>query len=225
MARRIPSDMVTGAEFDTNNYGRLVVVKYNSKSNVEVEFLSTGFKTSVTAGNVRSGEIRDKLKPNVYGVGFIGDGEFSPKDKYAYQRWINMLERCYSEECQAKRPTYKGCVVCDEWHNFQNFAKWYEENYPKDGGKYHLDKDLSCYGERGKLYSPETCVFVTAQVNIEEALAKSYRFLNPKGEIVDIYNLRKFCRENNLKQSGMHNVFCGKRKSYKGWTSPLRLNN
>lgn len=210
--------MVVGAEFETNNYGRLVVVEYRSAYDVEVEFVSTGFKTSVQSEHIRSGLVKDKLSPTVCGVGFIGDGWFSSRDRDTYQCWYAMIVRCYDEKRQSKYPTYKGCVVCDDWHNFQNFAKWYKENYPKDGGKYQLDKDLSCYGSRGKLYSPEACIFVTAQVNSEEANAKSYRFKNPNGEVVNIYNLRKFCRENNLNAGNLHQVSVGKAKSCKGWT-------
>lgn len=217
MARKMPSDMVAGTVYESKNYGDFKIIKYNSYSDIEVEFLSTGFKTSARSSHIRNGMVKDKLIPIVCGIGFIGDGKFSTKDKNAYKCWGNMLERCYDEKFQAKNPTYKGCTVCDEWHNFQNFAKWYEENYPKNGGIYQLDKDLSCYGERGKLYSPETCIFVTAQTNTEEACAKSYRFKSPEGNVVDVYNLRKFCRENNLNQGHMCQVANGKIKSSKGW--------
>lgn len=220
MARKIqtPTDVAVGAEFETNNYGRLIVVKYNSSRDVEVEFISTSFKTSASLARIRSGAVKDHYAPSVYGVGFLGDGWSLPISKDAYKCWTRMLERCYSDKWHKKKPTYKGCIVCDEWHSFHNFAKWYEDNYPKDGKRYQLDKDLSCYGDRGKLYSPETCIFVTNAINSEEAHAKSYKFLNPNGEVANIYNLNKFCRENNLHPSHMCQVFNGKREHHKGWT-------
>lgn len=217
MAGKMPSDMVAGTEFDTNTCGRLIVLKYNSHADVKVKFTNTGYESIVQACDIRRGKVKDKLKPSVYGVGFTGDGEFSTKDRDSHQCWVSMLARCYSKKFIARNPTYKGCIVCDEWHNFQNFAKWYYENYPKDGEKYQLDKDLSCCGERGKLYSPDTCLFVTAQVNSENAFAKSYKFVNPEGEIVDIYNLRKFCMENCLQQGSMCQVANGKASHHKGW--------
>lgn len=215
------TNLEVGTIHKSNNYGYFKITKYNSAQDIEIEFVDTGFKMVARACHIRIGNVKDKLCPSVCMVGFPGDGDFAPnKYRVAYQTWCGMLERCYDEKCQEKKPTYKGCVVCEEWHNFQIFAAWYYDNYPKDGGKYQLDKDLSCYGERGKLYSPETCVFVTAQVNTEEAHSKSYKFKNPEGEVVDIYNLAKFCRENGLDQGTMWHVFNGREKSYKGWTKP-----
>lgn len=51
----------------------------------------------------------------------------------------------------------------------------------------------------------------------EKAQAKHYKFLNPDGEVVDIYNLAKFCRQNNLCRSGMRDVYTEKQIVYKGW--------
>ena len=76
-----------------------------------------------------------------------------------------MLERCYYEIVQSKQPTYKGCSVCDEWHNFQNFAKWFDENYYQCGNeKTHLDKDILF--KKNKIYSPDTCIFVPQKINL-----------------------------------------------------------
>ena len=75
-----------------------------------------------------------------------------------------MLRRCYSDEFQKKQPAYIGCSVCEEWHNYQNFAKWYEENYYEvDGERMELDKDILVKGN--KIYSPTTCVFVSQRIN------------------------------------------------------------
>lgn len=64
-----------------------------------------------------------------------------------------------------KHPTYTDCEVCDEWLNFQNFAKWYDENfYEVDGERMHLDKDILVKGN--KIYSPETCIFVPQKINV-----------------------------------------------------------
>ena len=75
-----------------------------------------------------------------------------------------MLERCYSEKYQEKNATYKDCEVCEEWHNFQNFAKWYENNYYEiKGEKMCLDKDILV--KHNKIYSPENCIFVPEKIN------------------------------------------------------------
>lgn len=132
-----------------------------------IRFIETGFEEIVEAGNVRSGEVKDKLARIVYGVGFIGNEKLSisggTNKKRAYTAWRNMLKRCYCDKFQEERPTYIGCTVCEEWHDFQNFARWFNENYPNDGVVYHLDKDLKFINN--KEYSPDSCVFVPSAVN------------------------------------------------------------
>jgi hypothetical protein len=39
-----------------------------------------------------------------------------------------MLRRCYSDRF-VKIHIYKNTNVCESWHSFQNFTKWYLENY------------------------------------------------------------------------------------------------
>lgn len=59
--------------------------------------------------------------------------------------------------------------------------------------------------------------YVTYSENSEHALSKNYRFLSPEGEVVEVFNLAKFCRLHNLDDGHMGKVFTGLRKSHKGW--------
>jgi hypothetical protein len=75
-----------------------------------------------------------------------------------------MIERCYSEKEKLKFPSYENVSVCEEWHNFSNYTKWYEENYnPEYMQSWHLDKDILVKGN--KIYSPETCRLVPPAIN------------------------------------------------------------
>ena len=77
-----------------------------------------------------------------------------------YRTWYDMLVRCYSEKLRSKYPTYADCSVCYEWLTFSNFKKWMEG---QDFEGKALDKDI--LAPRNKVYSPDTCVFVTGAVN------------------------------------------------------------
>lgn len=77
-----------------------------------------------------------------------------------YRTWESMLKRCYSVKFQDKQPTYRGCSVSEEWKLFSNFRAWMEK---QDWEGMQLDKDLLVKGN--KVYSQETCVFVTRVVN------------------------------------------------------------
>lgn len=76
-----------------------------------------------------------------------------------------MIKRCYD----IKSKDYyqyggKGCIVCGEWHNFQNFAKWYDDNYYTIEGKnMNLDKDILI--KNNKIYSPNSCIIVPDDIN------------------------------------------------------------
>ena len=78
-----------------------------------------------------------------------------------YQAWKAMLDRCYSNKLQEQQPTYIGCSVAEEWKTFSNFRAWMAK---QDFEGMQLDKDLLIEGN--KVYSPETCVFVTREVNM-----------------------------------------------------------
>lgn len=77
-----------------------------------------------------------------------------------HSAWNSMLQRCYSTKFQDRKPTYKGCSVSEEWKTFSNFRAWMVTQEWQ--GK-QLDKDLLFSGN--KVYSKETCVFVSKVVN------------------------------------------------------------
>ena len=78
-----------------------------------------------------------------------------------YRAWTSMLQRCYSIKFQERHPTYIGCSVTDEWITFSSFKNWM---MTQDWEGKQLDKDLLFEGN--KVYSPETCVFVSGMVNL-----------------------------------------------------------
>lgn len=153
-----------GDRFESNKYGWIEVIEYNNAVDITVKFDKTEYVTNAHGSSIRKGKVKDKLHPSVYGVGFLGVGGnygwFEGKHTKEYDCWQAMLKRCYSEKKQERCPTYRGCSVCKDWHNFQVFASYYETNH-KEG--YHLDKDLLFKGN--KVYSPETCVFVPQHLN------------------------------------------------------------
>lgn len=108
----------------------------------------------------------------VYGVGINDAGYITQKFENSgagrklvwicpyYQVWRDMLKRCYSPSYQAMRPSYSGVQICQEWLKFSEFKRWME------GMDWHgrqLDKDL--LSVNGKIYSPESCCFVSKRVN------------------------------------------------------------
>lgn len=77
-----------------------------------------------------------------------------------YQAWAHMLRRCYSARVHAKWPTYVGCSVVTSWHSFLSFRSWMAT---QNWQGLELDKDTLIAGN--KIYSPETCIFITQALN------------------------------------------------------------
>ncbi len=138
--------------------------------------------------NIRYDHFKDKsiINPyhaSVYGVGYMGQGKYKSKingkTTQAYQTWQHMLERGYSDQLKNKQPTYKDVTVCEEWKCFQDFAKWHEETWKPHMRKWHLDKDIIKKGN--KVYSPETCDFVSNDINVLFSKRQNYRGEYPIG--------------------------------------------
>lgn len=55
------------------------------------------------------------------------------------------------------------------------------------------------------------------QYNTEYSLSKYFEVLTPDGVYLEIFNMRSFCRDNNLNDSNMAQVASGKRKHHKGY--------
>src|SRR5699024_3966388 len=70
------------------------------------------------------------------------------------------------------------CTVDDRWHDFQEFALWYDSHpYSKSG--YDIDKDILVSGN--KVYSPETVCLVPRDLNMLLTSATRARGEFPQG--------------------------------------------
>jgi hypothetical protein len=139
-----------------------------------------------------------------------------------YQRWMDMLKRCYSNKYQEKQPTYKDCSVCDDWLIFSNFKVWMVN---QDWRGNQLDKDLKFTGN--KIYSPDTCIFVSRGINTLLNNKAASRGDYPQGVTRHNKKLNKFmarCSANGKsKDIGCFDTPDEASKAYKEFKSKLIL--
>jgi len=157
-----------GDVFDTYEGEQVVVLEYRNALDVLVKHLDEhGHIRSVRAYHLKEGRVKNPYKRTASGVGYIGHGKYKPSKgrvySKAYKVWTDMLHRVYSEKALGKDKSYVGCSVCEEWHNFQNFAEWYYQQPNAESSGFHLDKDLIKWGN--KVYCPEACSLVPEAVN------------------------------------------------------------
>lgn len=170
-----------GEVFTSNEGHEFKIIEYKGAWDVVIQFLdSHGYTKKVQYSKCKNGEVKNPFHPSVHGVGYLGvmsNGEVpkvcdNGKQTREYATWRNMLKRCYDFQSLERNPTYQGCIVVERWHSFSNFLEDMPkiENYPlwlnNPNQGISLDKDLKCKGD--KVYSLETCCFLTRSDNAKE---------------------------------------------------------
>lgn len=143
-------------------------------------FVSTGYVTNCQLSNLTSDKVKDMRVPTVYGVGYIGsDIKVMGRGTYIrrlYDLWANMLKRCYFESGTRNDKIYKDVEVDTRWHSFTNFMNSIQDvdgfEFFEAGFDVALDKDIKVKGN--KVYSRDTCMFVSTRDNTLAALNKRW---------------------------------------------------
>ena len=103
---------------------------------------------------------------NVPKIKELKDGKYVTT--WEYNKWMNMLQRCFDNKLKEKHPTYKDITCCERWLCFANFLEDFEilkqeYNWSADE-KLNLDKDI--LNKNNKIYSLENCVLVPNWINL-----------------------------------------------------------
>ena len=163
-----------GLFFVTNEQCKIKIVKYNSFSDVIVEFQDKWkYRTKTSWQKVKEGSLKNPYTPNKYG-GIIGTNtDIEENDSFnisytkEYKWWYNILMRSCDDDFKKENYTYKNCAIDNEWLYFWNFYKWCknQDNYYKcdDSSYWAIDKDILVKGN--KLYSKNTCCIVPKNIN------------------------------------------------------------
>ena len=147
-------------------------------------------------------------------VAIIGNGPYTAASA-AYQRWVGIIKRCYAESnINYRTAGGVGMRVSKSWLNFQNFAKWYELQCKSLGVK-HKNTLKVTKNPSSKVYGPSTCKLKEAHF----ANAKTWSFINPEGDNVEVDNLRAFCIENKHSYYAFRELGIGSKKEHLGWTN------
>ena len=215
---------------NTDGYEFIVLEKSEKKdkkhSYYKIKFIESGFIIdNARSDSIKNGRIKDKLVKTLFGVGSIGYAN-TREDNKKYKLWYNMLSRCYNKKDKSyKYYGAKGITVESRWHRYDFFLNdiekiegWNKEEFYK--GNLFLDKDIK--SNEFKIYSLETCKFVSQQTNqqqrTEEYNLKHIKMvIFPDGHEEEIKNLSQFCIEHNLHRQNAQGCLNGKQKQTKGF--------
>jgi len=159
--------------------GMNLTVKFDKTLNSDIEII----KYKVSTKQIKDGIVLNKNSKSLISrstnIGFVGIGKYNCTDnKKCFYLWSSILFRCYDKQEKHIKTliSYDGCSVDEKWHNFQNFAEWFYNNYVEG---FELDKDI--IKKRNKIYSEETCCFVPHEINMIFLKQKKSRGLYPIG--------------------------------------------
>ena len=148
----------------SNDNTWMTIIICRGSMNCDIQFDDGNIIRNRAYDCIKKGKVKNMYHPSKYEVGYIGEGKYATKingkDTKEYCTWSDMLKRGYSELFQKNQITYLECTINKQWHNFQVFAQWFDDNY-KEG--FELDKDILVKGNKN--YSPETCCFVPHEIN------------------------------------------------------------
>lgn len=140
----------------------------------ECEFLKYPCKNKLfkEKGTILKGLVRNYNIPDKYGF-YFGEGIFETKRNSIEAKIYSILSkikfRCYRNLGKDINNYYNKVLVCEEWHNFQNFCQWYLDNskWNTFGYELEIDKDILCNIKHleTKIYSPETCLLIPMELN------------------------------------------------------------
>lgn len=190
------SEIKPGDIFSTFEGSRCIVLEYLGWDKVKIRFLDEhSFERFVRAEHLRSGKVKNPYHPTFFGVGYMGVGEFSSRSE-AFNKWRQMIRRCYCQKYQEKHPAYSGCTVDAKWHNYQTFAAWITLQPRWNEKGWELDKDLLTKGN--KIYREDTCTVIPKHLNLLIASSRSGRGM-PTGVCWDSRNSKymAYCNDQN----------------------------
>ena len=183
------------------------IIEYKSNKDIIVEF-QTGEIINCTYNQFKKKTIKSKYSKTIFNIGYLSEGKYNAKKNnkltLQYKSWVSMIERCYSKIKLEREPSYKVCTVCDAWLNFQNFAKWFDENYYTiKNDIIELDKDILHKGN--KVYSSENCIFVPSRINCLFTKSDKIRGKYPIGV--------KYHKRDRIFESSCSKIINNKKKS------------
>lgn len=142
------------------------------------------------------------------------------------KRWYNMNSRC--SDVGNSNYGGGGVSVCLRWQNKENFISDCQllPGYDREAllnGDLYLDKDSIVSGN--KIYSPETCCFLTAAKSNTFKPNQMAMFVatSPNGDVYESNNQSAFAAEHDLLQTAISRCLRGVGSSHNGWTFRFKV--
>lgn len=170
MKRDAIIDSVVGETFNSNSFGKFVVLNYEHSERVSIQFEATGGVNVTDLYRIRSGSVVDPLAKTNFGAGYIGYGYDNKCEdsKKLLKTWSGVVQRCFDPLWKERHKCYEHTTCSEDFLCASDFIVWGKSqvgynDVDQFGKPFALDKDILVKGNA--LYSPYTCVFVPRDIN------------------------------------------------------------
>ena len=185
-----PSTSKIGEQYHTKQGYIVTVIDYIDCRNVKIQFNDYRHTQLICRyDSVYNGVVENPYHKTIMGIACLGQ---VPNEipRNVYEMWHSMLQRCYIRNKSTE--AYKDCVVSEEWLCFENFLKWYNDNYYECDELLTIDKDiLKAYN---KTYCKEYCLLIPYNLN---TLLKANRLTDTLGYHVELHHKHIYYRVTN----------------------------
>jgi hypothetical protein len=160
-----------GHKITTQQGYEITITEVHTTRRCNIKF-ENGFELiDVDRTTFENHNVKYPFHPTVHGKGYLGVGKYNSTATHiggvtrerelhpAYRVWQGMLGRCYCPKVHKRQPNFRNLTVCDKWLNYQEFARWFEDNYV-----FGFDFSQNILKPNSRIFSPETCCFVPNEI-------------------------------------------------------------
>lgn len=211
-----------GSLYQSTQCGLVKVIQKGTRPNCHiVQFANTGTIKEFRDYTIVNGCIRDPYARLVCGVACTGNLKTKGKYKPYYSIWHDMINRCYNPKNKRYNPNV---TVINDWLVFENFyhdCKNIEGFNAKliESGELVLDKDAKQRFQPTKVYSADTCKWISKAENVamQDRQQKPFIAIAPDGTQFEDFNITRFAYEHNLIRRHVSSALHKRITSTGGW--------
>lgn len=126
------------------------------------------------------------------------------------------LELCKNESFKITRANYGEKNGMYNSKRFGNLNPMWGKTHSEETKKKQSEKRKEWFKNNESPIKGKPCLESTKNA-LSDKNSKNYTLVSPEGSIVEIKNLTKFAKENNLSIGCLQHVVSGRNKSHKGW--------
>lgn len=127
-----------------------------------------------------------------------------------------ILELCKNNDFKMTRVNCKEKNGMYDSKRFGKLNPMYGKKHTEDAKKKQSEKRKEWFKNNESYLKGKPCLDSTKK-KLSEKNSKEYKLISPEGKIIEIKNLSKFARENNLNIGCLQQVVAGRNKSHRGW--------